>query len=252
VTGDHAADLLYELVARDIKIRYRRSVLGVAWSQLSPLALMGVMFFVFTHVIVLRIPHYAVFVLVGLTAWTWLASAVVGSTESVVASADLIRQPGFPRLLVPVVPVITHLAQFVLGLPVVLVASFAVAGLHPTVLALPVVVALQALVLLGPAYLLAAAHVRFHDTAHLVGVVLLPVFYATPVFYDVTMVPARFHFVYALNPMARLVEAYRDVLLHHRWPDASGLLYVFVVGVCLLVAGTRVYASRAGAFADDV
>jgi lipopolysaccharide transport system permease protein len=232
-------DLLRELVARDLKIRYRRSVLGIAWSQLSPLATIVALTFVFTRVVDLGIPDYALFVFTGLLAWNWFQGSVVAATQSVVAGGDLVRLPGFPTAMLPVAALI--------------VATVVMTGRVPvTATALPVLLVVQFLFILGPALLLAAVNVRFRDTAHLVGVLLLPLFYVTPVFYDLASVPQRFRELYDFNPLAQLVLAYRAVLLHGRWPSATRLGWVVAVAAVLLVIGSRVFGARAHEFAEEL
>lgn len=252
IVGAPRRDLLGELVLRDMRLRYRRSALGLAWSQLGPLVLLGVLTFVFSHVVPLGIPSYALFVYIGLLAWTWFAAAIVGVTESIVSNRDLVRRPGFPPALLPVATVTTHLVHFALALPIVVVVSALDGGLHPSLLALPLVVAVQFLLLLGPGYLFAAVNVELRDVSHLIGVLLVPLFYATPVFYDVSSVPARYRTLYGLNPVNRLVTAYRDVFLYGRWPDPLPLVVIALVAVALVLFGRRVFTAGADRFAEEL
>lgn len=246
------ADLLVELVRRDLRLRYRRSILGVAWSQLAPLTLLAVLTFVFAHVVPLGIPNYAVYVYTGLLAWTWFSGALVGMTDSIVANPDLVRRPGFPVEVLPVGAVCAHLVFFVLALPVLAVPLALGPGLHPTVAAVPLVMAAQFLFLLGPGFVLAAANVTFRDVSHLVGVVLVPLFYATPVFYAPQQVPHRFRWAYELNPAHQLVAAYRAALVEGRWPDPAALAAVAAAGAVLALAGRAVFVRGAHRFAEDL
>jgi lipopolysaccharide transport system permease protein len=248
----HGLDLMRELVVRDLRVRYRRSVLGVAWSQLSPLATLAVLTFVFSKVVPLGIPHYALFVYAGLLPWTWFSGAITAGTDAIVANRDLVRRPGVPATLLPVSTVLTHAAYFALSLPVLFGALVVEGGVPGTAVALPAVAIVQLLLVLGPVYLLASLQVSLRDTGHLVGVVLLPVFYATPVFYDASSVPDRSRFVYDLNPINRLITAYRDVLLDGRWPDPLPLLVIAVVGMALVAFGRRVFERSADRFAEEL
>jgi lipopolysaccharide transport system permease protein len=248
----HGTDLVSELVRRDLRIRYRRSVLGVAWSQLSPLALLAVLTFVFSRVVPLGIPRYALFVYAGLLPWTWFSGALVAGTDAIVANRDLVRRPGMPITLLPVSAVLTHAAYFVLALPVLLVGLAVDGGLHGTVAALPLVIAVQFALLLGPAYLLAALQVSARDTGHLLGVLLVPIFYATPVFYAASAVPDRYRVLYGLNPINRLIDAYRDVLLDGRWPDMAALVVMAVLSAAAIVVGRRVFVRSVHRFAEEL
>jgi len=244
-------DLLRTLVWRDLVLRYRRSVLGIAWSQLGPLALLGVLAFVFSEVVPLGIPHYALFVIVGLLAWTWFSAGLTAGVDSVVAARDLVRLPGFPAGLLPVIAVTTHLMHFLLALPVLLlIVAIVLHGLSVTVIALPLVLTAQFLVTLAPAYLLAAANVRYRDISHVVGIALLPLFYASPVFYDAGRVPDRYHWLYDLNPIAILLDAYRNCVLFGRWPSWGSLTAVAAVAAVVTTGAWRAYDRVAPDFAE--
>jgi lipopolysaccharide transport system permease protein len=252
-TGRQRRDLLAALVARDVALRYRRSVLGLLWSQLGPLVMLAVLTFLFTRVVPLAIPDYAPFVFIGLLAWTWWSGAVLTATGSVSGAADLVRRPGFPVAVLPAVAVTSHLIHLVLALPVlVLAVVVATGGLPATVVALPLLLAVQALLLLGPAWALAALNVRYRDVQHLVGVLLFPFFYVTPVFYDAGAVPASVRVAYRLNPLVHLFEAYRDVALYGRWPAAGPLVAIAAVGGLGAVAGYRWFTALAPRFPDEL
>lgn len=247
-----AGDLLVELVIRDLRLRYRRSVLGALWSQVTPLVTVAVLAVIFTRVIPLGIEDYPVVLLAGLLPWTWLQGALIGGTESVVAGRDLLRQPRFPAWMLPASAVAAHLVQFVLALPVLLIAVAAFTGRVPgTVVALPLVMLVQLALVSGPVLALAAIHVRYRDTAHLVGVVLLPLFYASPVFYDAAALD-RASVIRAVNPMVHILDGYRAVLIRGEWPDLSALAPVLVLSAGLAVAGWHVFDRRRGRFIEEL
>ncbi|HEX4867694.1 MAG TPA: ABC transporter permease [Acidimicrobiales bacterium] len=252
-TNRHRRDLLAALVTRDVALRYRRSILGLLWSQLGPLVMLAVLTFVFTRVVPLDIADYAPFVFIGLLAWTWWSGAILTATASVSGAADLVRRPGFPVAVLPAVAVTSHLIHLVLALPVlVLAVVLATGGLPATFVALPLLLSLQALLLLGPAWVLAALNVRYRDVQHLVGVLLFPFFYVTPVFYDAGAVPSSVRGAYRLNPLVHLFEAYRDVALYGRWPALGPLLAIAVVGGLAAVAGHRCFTALAPRFPDEL
>lgn len=248
----HLVDLVAALVGRDVKLRYRRSVLGLAWSQAGPLMSLAVLSFVFTRVVPLGIDDYPAFVLIGLLAWNWFSSSIAAAAQSISSSGDLVRRPRFPVPLLPVVVIGSQLTHFLLALPVMLVAAVLATGRIPvTAVALPAVVAVQGLLLVGPAWIVAALNVPYRDVGHLVGVVLVPLFYATPVFYDASSVPEGARTLYRLNPLVHLVEGYRDALLFGRWPRPGPLLLVVVVGAALAAGGLRLFGALEPTFADE-
>ena len=245
------ADLLRELVGREIRLRYSGSVLGLGWSQVSALAQVAVLMFVFSRVVRLGIPNYPAFVVVGTLPWLWFVGGVGAAAESVVSGRDLVRRPGFPSAVLPLVSVGTSLINFALTIPVMLIAVGVVTGRVPLTCALlPVVVAVQLLVMLGPAYLVATFNVFLRDTGHLVAVLLGLLFYATPVFYQ--RVPERYHLILTLNPMAQLISAYRSVLLYGRMPSWPGLLILAFGGVAAGILSYLFFARRRRWFAEEL
>jgi lipopolysaccharide transport system permease protein len=247
----HRTDLVRELVARDVKLRYRRSVLGIAWSQLAPLSMIAILSFVFGHVLRLNIPDYPAYLFVGLLPWIWFQSAILSGTQSVVGGRDLVRQPGFPIPLLPVVSIASTLINYLLALPVMLLwIGISMGRIPVTVLALPAIIAVQFLITLGPCYLLSAINVRFRDMTHIVEISLLPLFYATPIFY---IQPAhRFHLVYDLNPLARLMAAYHAALYEGRWPQFMPLGILCLVGIVLVAVGYVVFDRLSYRFPEEL
>jgi lipopolysaccharide transport system permease protein len=247
----HRTDLVRELVARDVKIRYRRSVLGVAWSQLAPLSMIAIMSFVFGHVLKLNIPNYAAFLFVGLLPWMWFQTAIVAGTQSVVGGRDLVRQPGFPVPMLPVISISSTLINYVLALPVMFIWIGATTGRVPvTAVALPLIVAVQFVITLGPCYVLSAINVTFRDIGHIVEIALLPLFYATPIFYQQR--PTQFHLVYELNPLAHLMAAYRDALLYGRWPKLMPLGVLLGIGIVLVAMGRTIFDRLSYRFPEEL
>lgn len=250
VTRAPTLGLVWELVLRDVRLRYRRSVLGIVWAQISPLVYVAVLTVVFTRVVPLGIEHYPVFVLVGMLPWLWFQSALVVGTQSVTGAPDLLRQPGFPRAVLPVAAVASTMSHHLLALPVAIVAAAVAGGLSATAIAVVPLLAVQFVLCAGPAFALAALHSSLRDTAHLVGVLLVPLFYVTPVFYDADALDAAP--VLRVNPMATIVDGYRDALLLREWPSAGSLAWVTLVGVVLLAGGWSFYRARMTRFLEEL
>jgi len=249
----HRWDLVLTLIGRDLKLRYNRSVMGIAWSFVTPLSQLLVLNLVFTRVVPLGIPAYGSFLLVGLLTWTWFSISLDQATGSIVDHRELVRQPGFPVGLLPVITVATNLVQFLLALPVLaLVIIVAGISVGPALAALPLLIAIQFLFTLGLSFFIATFHVTFRDTKHLLSVLLLLGFYLTPIFYPAERAPERLALLYQLNPMAVLIESYRDVLLENRLPPVVPLLLTSGVSVLLLVVGYRVFRRASDRFVDEI
>ena len=244
-------DLLRELVVRDMKLRYERSALGVLWAVVNPLAQLLVFVIVFKHVIRLQIPNYPLFVFIGVLAWNWTREALLRSSNAITSNRGLIRQPGFPIGLLPVVSLTTPLIDLLIALPVLaFFVAFGGGTFTLAILSLPLVIALQFLLLQGVGYFVAATQVRFRDTGHLLGVILMLGFYLTPIFYSAEDVPPGFRALFTFNPMAHIVTAYRSIILHGQIPDPGALVALALLGAILCWAGQRAFERASHRFAE--
>jgi lipopolysaccharide transport system permease protein len=235
------ADLLVYLVRRELAVRHRGSLLGWAWSLGPPLLQLLATYFLFTRVIPLDIDDYPVFLLTGILCWTWFSRVIVEATASLEARRDLVLRPGVPTELVPIATVLVGLVDYLLALPVLLVAVAATTGLHPEAAFLPVLLVVQLVLSAGIALMLAPLQILFRDIRQLATVVVTVGFWVTPIFYRSSQVPDALETAYALNPMAHLVEAHRDVLLEGRVPDPIAVLGVALAALLTLAAGWAVF-----------
>ena len=246
-------DVLLTLVVRDLKLRYKRSILGVFWSLMVPLAQMLVFTFLFHRVLPLDIPNYPVFVFSGLLVWNWFSVSLGQSAGAITEHRELIRRPGFPVSILPVVTVSTNLVHFLLAVPILLIFNALAGGsLTAALLALPLVILVQFLLTLGLAYLLATLNVTFRDTQHLISVVLMLMFYVTPVFYSPTAVPEEYRSIYGLNPLVHLIEAYRALVISGEPPDYVAQARLVVLGAGLLWLGRQVFTRASYRFVEEL
>lgn len=246
-------DLLRELVGRELKLRYKRSALGMAWSLLVPLAQLLVFVFLSRSVLRLDIPHYPVFVFVGLLGWNWFQSSLLLGTTAITDNRTLIRRPGFPAAVLPAVTVLTGLIHYLIALPVLFVfALLSGLPLTPALLAFPLIVALQFLLTLGLTYLLASVHVTFRDLQHGLGIILTLLFYLTPIFYSPANVPPQYHTLFQANPVAALLGAQRRILLEGRFPEWGLLLPVLVAALVVLALGYAIFTRSSQRFTEEL
>lgn len=238
-------DLFLNLFRRELRVKYRGSVLGLAWTLINPIVLMGVYTIVFSVLWkAVDIDHYPLFVLSGLLAWIFFQGALQMSCTSLLSQASLVKQVQFPRQLLPVSVVATNLVTMLVMLSIVLPLNLIVIPETRTTfwVAIPLLVPLAALVT-GLAILVASATVMFRDVEHLIATVLLPWFILTPIFYSFDRLPgisahsAIGHLLYYGNFVAPFVEAIRDPLFFGQWPHLGDVVYVFgAATVSLLVA----------------
>lgn len=249
----HFFDLLRVLVDRDMKLLYKRSALGIAWTLINPLLQLAVFSFVFRSVIPINIPQFSSFAFSGLLIWTWSQTALFQATGLITSNKALIRQPNFPTAILPVVTTMTGLIHFLLALPV-LIIFLAVDGVEPNsvLFVLPLLMVIQFVLTVGLAYPLAAMNVTFRDTQHTLGVLLQMLFYLTPIFYDLNSVPKEFQPFYQLNPMVPLIEAYRAILLKGTQPDWQVLLIVSLVVAVILPIGLAIFRRQSNTFVEEL
>ena len=240
--------LIQSLVARDLKARYRGSVLGFFWSFVNPLLLLLVYTFVFTVVLPgvhpPELEPFAVFMFCGILPWTWFSSALLESSNVLIASGNLIRKVLFPAEVLPIVTVFAGMAHFCLGLPIL--AAFLVYYRVPVAVGdlawFPVIVLIQLALTLGLALLLSALAVHFRDIRDLLANVLTLWFFATPIIYAFSQAPTAIRPYLSLNPFTHLAIAYQEVLFRRgsftEWPR---LVAVGGCAVIVLVAGYFVF-----------
>jgi len=248
-------DLLVGLVSREIKLLYNRSALGIAWMLLNPLMQLLVYAFVFGVLLVNNsVPNFTSFIFSGLLVWTWFQSSLTEATGAIVYNRSLIRQPGFPVAVLPVVNVATGLIHFVMSLPILLIFLW-IDGvqLSAKLLLLPPLMALQFALTVSAAYALASLNVTFRDTQHTLGVLLQMLFYFSAIFYQV---PEQYSQIFQFNPVLVLINGYRFILLGPEAATASfswvPVLVLTAVTAVLLPLGHRLFQHQSERFVEEL
>ena len=245
--------LLIFLVWRDLKVRYAQTVLGIGWAVLQPLLSVVVFTVVFGRFA--KVPSdgvpYAVFALAAVVPWNYFSNAFSLSSSSLVTNSNLISKVYFPRLVIPLAPVLAGLVEYAIGLVVlaVLMAIYRIVP-SPTVLALPLLLLLTMATAAGVGCWLSALNIQFRDVKHLVPFIAQIWMFASPVVYPASLVPARFRTIYALNPMAGIIEGGRVAILGSA-PMPWGMLATSAVSAfALLATGVMYFRRTERLFAD--
>lgn len=248
-------DLLVGLVNRDIKLLYNRSALGIAWMLINPLMQLMVYAFVFGFLLVNdSVPNFTSFIFSGLLVWTWFQGSLTEATGAIVQNRALIRQPGFPVAVLPVVNVSTGLIHFLMSLPILLIFLW-IDGvrLNTSFLLLPLLMALQFAFTVSLAYVLASLNVTFRDTQHTLGVLLQMLFYFSAIFYQV---PAQYAYLFQFNPVLVLIDGYRSILLSPEGAAGSfnwiPVLVLMAVTAILLPLGHRIFQRQSERFVEEL
>jgi len=236
-------DLTWELVQRELRVRYRRSLIGFAWTMLQPLLMMGVLHIAFSSIFRFNVDNYPVYVLAGLLFWNFFSQSIVASMNSLRGNGGLIQKLPVPKSVFPLAVVISGVINLCTAL-LPLLALLVVTGhpLRPAMLFLPVSIAIAALFTLGAGLLLAPFAVFFHDIVELIGVILQIVLFLTPVMYPMAIVPEKWHWIIRFNPVRSILEVFRDPIYYGKIPPASHLTVAALLAVTLFAIGAFVFS----------
>lgn len=250
----HYREMLFSLVRKDLRGRYKGSVLGFLWTFINPLMQLLVYTFVFTVILPAQVEHYSLYLFVALIPWIFFSAAMTGGAGSIVAQKDLVKKIYFPREIIPISYVTSCFVNMLLCFLIIFLVML-VTGATFNLLAflcLPIIMVVEYLLALGIAMLSAAITVYFRDLEHILGIVSMIWMYMTPVLYPETLVPERFQKLYHLNPMTSIITAYRDVLYRGVVPQLSTLLEAVILGILFLAVGLLTFSKLKKGFAEEL
>ena len=234
--------LIKQLVARDFKTKYKRSVLGVVWSFLNPLLTMTVQYIVFSTLFRSDTPNFAVYLLSGIVCFNFFSEATSMSLTSIVGNASLITKVYVPKYVYPLTRVMSSTVNFLLALIPLLAAMLLTrTPIRPSALLILVGVLCLFAVSLGIGLVLASSMVFFRDTQFLWGVLSMLWMYATPIFYPETIIPVRFRLLYKCNPLYHIIRFIRIALLQGVSPEPKAYVLMFVASFVPLAIGIAVF-----------
>jgi lipopolysaccharide transport system permease protein len=252
--GGNLLFLLQNLVLKDFRIRYRNMSLGMLWSIANPLVMMAVLTFVFTRIYPNpSVPHFAVFVLCGLVPFNFYSLALNAGTTSLLDNQSLVKRVRCPRRIFPIAAVLANCLHFLIQIALLFAFAFMfgyrVNRFWPW---LGFIWGLEILFMSGLALITSALDVYYRDVRYLVEASNVVMFWLVPVFYSLEMVPERLRLLYLLNPIAAVVVAGRDVLLHARAPDPAVLTAITIVSIVCFGLGFAVFGWLERNLADNL
>lgn len=245
--------LLYELVSRDIKIKYRRSILGVLWTVLNPLLMMIVLYIVFSRLFRFDIENYALYILSGQIIFNYYQSSTTEAMMSILGNASLIKKVYLPKYMLVLAKILSGavnlFASFAALLVVMLVTGSRLSGEM-----IWVVLPFFFLIVFsfGAGLVLAAVTVRFRDILHLYGVFCTALFYLTPVIYPVSILPGYMKKLILLNPLMRIIEMFRTIVIDCRIPELGEIGFCALAALIMLTVGGVVFRKRQKNFILDI
>jgi len=247
------SELIKNLVASDLKVKYQSSVLGFAWSMLNPLLMMLVLYAVFNNIFRFEQEHFALYLLIGIIAWRFLANGTMTAMSSIVGKPSLVTKIFIPREIltfsIAMSAFISSILEFAVLIPLLLILGV---SLSFTVLLFPVIHILFFVMVYGISLVLASLYVYYRDLNQIWDILLQVGFYLAPVIYPLSLVPEKYIFYYMLNPVTRLMVMYRDILLYNTIPSAIDFLIVAMCGLIFLIIGTMIFRKLSPRFAEEV
>jgi lipopolysaccharide transport system permease protein len=246
-------NMIFMLIRRDLRGRYKGSVLGFAWTFINPLLQLAVYTLVFSTVMRAGIENYYLFLFVALIPWLAMANSVNGGATCVLSQQSLVTKIHFPRQVLPITTVTTSFVNMLLCMIVVLLVCLFSVGINFAVLwyLIPTIL-IEYILALGIAFLVAGITVYLRDLEHIIGIFTMAWQFLTPIMYSIDMVPEKVMRIFQLNPMTSVIMSYRSILYYKVAPDLSTMLSSLAMGVFFLLVGWFVFAKLDRHFAEEL
>ncbi len=247
-------EMIVSLVRRDLKGRYKGSVLGFLWTFLNPLLQLAVYTMVFSTIMRAGIENYYLFLFVALIPWIFFSTALTGGAGCILAQQDMVKKIYFPREVLPVAYVTSQFVNMLLSF-IVIICVLVVSG-HgfniKAVLCLPVIMVVEYMLALGFTMVMSALTVYIRDLEYILGILAMAWQFLTPIMYTVEQAPEKIHWIFSMNPMTYIIIAYRDILYYGKMPKLETLLSAAVLGVLMLTVGWIVFCRLQRRFVDEL
>ncbi len=246
-------EMLKNLVRKELRSRYKGSVLCFMWTFLNPLLMLVVFSILFSTVMRINVEKYTMFLFCALLPWNFFQSSVQAAASSIVGNGGLIKKIYFPTVILPLALVVSGVVSFLLSLfiliPALLINNIPLVW---PVLSLPLVLLVEFIFTLGLALLVSSINVYFRDVEHITSITLLAWFYLTPVLYPETLIPAQYLCLFKINPMTVIILAFRDIFFLGRWPDFTALAQVGLASVLFLLISYTIFHYLKKRFAEEI
>ena len=247
-------ELLKSNVKKEIRGKYKGSFLGVLWSFVNPLLMTLVYALVFPFILRSSEPHYVTYLVIGILPWNFFTTVISQGTFVVLANAGIIKKVYFPREILPISVAVSGVVNFFIQcLIIAIFLVFSGIGFSVYILFLPLITLLEFLLLLGIIFITSSINVYIRDLEYIVNFIITMLFYATPILYNADLFSkSSISFIFKINPMAYIVDAYRDILFYKKMPDILGLSVIVLVCVILFSIGLAIFRKLEKGFAEEV
>lgn len=247
-------EMIFSLVRRDLRGRYKGSALGFLWTFINPLFQLIVYSFVFGYILPNQIDQFYVFLFIGLIPWLFFSTSLTGGASCIKAQKDMVNKIYFPRMVLPISHVVSMLINMLLSFIVVLfVILVSGRGFHFAAwIYFPIVVLMEFILALGFALIASAVTVFFRDLEYILGIITMAWQFLTPIMYSMDIIPEEVKGIYMLNPMTPIINAYRDIFYYKQVPQLETMLLGGAFSVVLLVVGVIVFQKLQRHFSEEL
>jgi len=246
-------ELLKTNIKKEIRGKYKGSFLGVLWSFVNPLLMVLVYAIVFPFILRVKEDNYLIFLIVATIPWTFFTTCISHGTTTVLANGGLIKKVYFPRAILPISVVTSALINFLISCIIIFVfLLFSGIGFSMYIFLLPIVIIIEYILALSIVFILSAINVYIRDVEYIMNFVIMMLFYATPILYTFDLIPSKIKLIFNLNPMAHIINAYRDILYYQQLPDLLNLVIVGIASIILLLIGYKIFRKLEKGFAEEV
>ncbi|MCI8470040.1 MAG: ABC transporter permease [Clostridia bacterium] len=246
-------ELLKTSISKDIRGKYKNSVLGIIWSFLNPLLQIAVYAIVFPLIMRSNLPNYTVFLCCGLIPWNFFSSAISRTSFTMIENGNIIKKVYFPRQILPLSVVTSEAVNFVISTIIILafVLGYGM-GISKFIIFYPLVLLVQYLLLIGISFVVSSVTVYFRDLQHFIGILLQLLFYATPIVYASNTIPENFQWILKFNPMTYVINGYRDIFYYQQTPDLVSLASVLGISIGMCLVGYMIFNKLQKRFAEEI
>lgn len=247
-------EMIFSLVKRDLRGRYKGSVLGFLWTFLNPLFQMLVYTMVFSFIMRASYDKYYLFLFVGLIPWIFFSTSVGAGASCLRNQKDMINKIYFPREVIPISYVTSQLINMLLSILVILAVVLVTGhGINPVAMIyLPLIIVIEYILAMGLAFIVSAADVYFQDLEYIMSILMMAWQFMSPVMYGLDMVPEKVQNVFNLNPMSSIIVAYRDVLYYKQIPHIHTLIQAAIEGIVFLILGFVIFEKMKKHFSEKM
>lgn len=247
-------EMIISLVRKDLRGRYKGSVLGFLWTFINPLLQLIIYTIVFSTIMKAGIDQYYLFLFVALIPWLFFSTALLGGASCILNQKEMVKKIYFPREVLPISHVTSCFVNMLFCFIVIFVVIF-VSGIGINIealLYLPLVFIIEYILALGFTMFSSAITVYFRDFEHILGIITMAWMYLTPIMYSVDMIPSEYKDIFLLNPMTSIIMAYRDILYYKRVPEIGRLLSIMIVGIVFLIMGSVIFSKLKKHFVEEL